>query len=152
MTDGGPGLGSALMVAALAGALAGCAHAGDGESSGPREAGPAVSAQDIERAPTVSVEDQMTGRFPGVRIIHLPGGGFSVRMFGPTGPRSNQEPLYVVDGLPVRVDPGRGIYWLNPLDIARIRVLKNVADTALWGVRGGNGVVVITTKKGRDDG
>ena len=139
------------ILAALVVALAACS-ARDGESTPPRERGPVVTGEDIERSPTMSVEDQMTGRFPGVRIIHLPGGGFSVRMWGPTSLTSGQEPLYVVDGMPVRVDPNRGIYWLNPLDIASIRVLKDVADTAIWGVRGGNGVVVITTKKGPDGG
>ena len=142
---------AAGLVVLAASMLAGCAHARDGEPVPEHERGPVVTAEDIERAPTANVEDQMTGRFPGVRIIHLPGGGFSVRMWGPTSLTSSQETLYLVDGMPVRVDPSRGIYWLNPLDIASIRVLKNVADTAIWGVRGGNGVVVITTKTGKDD-
>lgn len=130
-----------------------CAHAGAGDRAAPdHERGPVVTADDIERAPSVQVEDQMLGRFPGVRIIPRPGGGFSVRFWGPTSIIGNQEPLYVVDGMPVRVDPNRGLYWLNPLDVASIRVLKDVADTAIWGVRGGNGVVVITTKQGGDGG
>lgn len=130
--------------------LAACAQARDGRPVPEHARGPVVTGDEIELAPTTNVEDQMTGRFPGVRIIHLPGGGFSVRMWGPTSLTSSQEPLYVVDGMPVHVDPRRGIYWLNPLDIASIRVLKNVADTAIWGVRGGNGVVIITTKTGED--
>ena len=152
MRYSGRRFGPAPILAVLALAIGACAHANAADRRGSGESGPGVTAEQIERAPTVSVEDQMTGRFPGVRIIHLPGGGFSVRMFGPTSLRSSQEPLYVVDGMPVHVDPGRGIDWLNPQDIARIRVLKDVADTAMWGVRGGNGVVIITTKKGRDNG
>jgi TonB-dependent SusC/RagA subfamily outer membrane receptor len=137
----------------LALALGACAHGAGGDAPAPdAERGPVVTADDIERAPSAQIESQMMGRFPGVRIIQLPGGGFSVRFWGPTSIIGDQEPLYVVDGMPVRVDPSRGLYWLNPLDVASIRVLKDVADTAPWGVRGGNGVVVITTKKGNDGG
>lgn len=129
-----------------------CAHGGTHEPRQPdRERGPEVTADDIDRTPMARVEDHMVGRFPGVRIIPLPNGGFSVRLWGPTSLVLSQEPLYVVDGMPVRVDPGQGLFWLNPSDIASIRVLKNPADTAIWGVRGGNGVIVITTR-GADGG
>lgn len=136
---------------ALVLALGACAYGSGGDAAEPDpQRGPVVTADDIERAPSVQVENQMMGRFPGVRIIPRPGGGFSVRFWGPTSIIGNQEPLYVIDGMPVQVDPSRGLYWLNPLDVASIRVLKDVAQTAQWGVRGGNGVVVITTKKGSD--
>ena len=110
----------------------------------------AVEASQIEGIPSARVEDHLRGRFPGVRVTQTATGGITVRVWGPTL-QSNQEPLYVVDGQPFEVDPGRGLYWLNPFDIASIRVLKDVADTAAWGVRGANGVVVITTKRGDDD-
>jgi TonB-dependent SusC/RagA subfamily outer membrane receptor len=129
----------------------GRAPASEPNSPGPRS-GPVVDADDIDGIPAAQVEDHMVGRFPGVRIISHPGGGFSVRVWGPGTLRSGQDPLYVVDGVPVRVDPGRGLYWLNPADIATIRVLKDIADTAAWGVRAGNGVVVITTKRGDEGG
>lgn len=120
----------------------------DGE---PNPAGePVVEAGQIEGIPAARVEDHLRGRFPGVRVTQTPTGGITVRVWGPTL-QSNQEPLYVVDGQPFEVDPGRGLYWLNPFDIASIRVLKDVAETAAWGVRGANGVVVITTKRGDDD-
>jgi TonB-dependent SusC/RagA subfamily outer membrane receptor len=57
--------------------------------------------------------------------------------------------LYVVDGMPVHVVPGRGLDWLNPADVARIDVLKDAASTSIYGVRGGNGVILITTRRGR---
>lgn len=135
-------IGAATLVAA-------CAHSN--HDAAPDRATPSVDADDIDGIPAARVEDHMTGRFPGVRVIHLPGGGISVRVWGPTL-EASQEPLYVVDGVPFRVQRGRGLYWLNPGDIARIRVLKDVAETAPWGVQGGNGVVVITTKRGDDGG
>lgn len=137
-----------LAAVATALLLSACAH---GRPAPEGERGPVVEADDIQGVPGARVEDHLEGRFPGVRVTRLANGGISVRVWGPTL-QSNQEPLYVVDGLPVEVTPGRGLYWLNPEDIASIRVLKDVAETAMWGVRGGNGVVVITTKRGGDDG
>lgn len=95
-----------------------------------------------------NVEELLVGRFPGVRVVTLPGGGFSVRVWGPHTVNASSEPLYVVDGMPVQVDPRRGLYWLNVHDIDSIQVLKDIAETAAWGVRGANGVVVITTRRG----
>jgi TonB-dependent SusC/RagA subfamily outer membrane receptor len=71
-----------------------------------------------------------------------------VRVWGPSTFVGDNEPLYVVDGVPVHVTPGRGVDWLNPGDVASIRVLKDVSETAAYGVRGGNGVVLITTRRG----
>jgi TonB-dependent SusC/RagA subfamily outer membrane receptor len=50
--------------------------------------------------------------------------------------------------MPIQVTPGRGVDWLNPADVARIDVLKDAASTAVYGMRGSNGVVLITTKRG----
>lgn len=95
------------------------------------------------------VEEMMVGRFAGVQVLPTQSGGFSIRIRGLGTFTGNPEPLYVVDGQPVRVAEGRGIDWLNPSDIARIDVLKDAASTALYGMRGGNGVILITTKRGR---
>lgn len=130
-------------------AVAACAHSPGGEPEATDREPGVVEAEDIEGIPAARVEDHLIGRFPGVRVIHTAGGGISVRVWGPTL-QGNQEPLYVVDGQPFRVAPGQGLTWLNPGDIATIRVLKDVAETARWGVQGGNGVVVITTKHGGD--
>ncbi|MGH2829576.1 MAG: TonB-dependent receptor plug domain-containing protein [Actinomycetota bacterium] len=91
----------------------------------------------------------MEGRFPGVRVVRTPGGGFSIRIRGVSTLLGDTEPLYVVDGIPVNVEPGRGLDWLNPADIARIDVLKDAAETSMYGVRGANGVILITTKRSR---
>lgn len=100
----------------------------------------------------VQAEELLIGRFPGVRVFRQPGGGIAVRVWGPGTIYGEGEPLYVVDGLPVRVVPGEGLYWLNPNDIQHIEVLKDVSATSAYGVRGGNGVVVITTRRGQRNG
>jgi TonB-dependent SusC/RagA subfamily outer membrane receptor len=58
----------------------------------------------------------------------------------------SSEPLYVIDGTPVQTTSDQGLAFLNPADIAQIEVLKDAAQTALYGVQGANGVVLITTK------
>ena len=85
------------------------------------------------------------GRFPGVRVLRMPGGGYSVRIRS----TSTGEPLWVVDGTPVEVIPGRGLDWLAPADVARIDVLKDATETTMFGARGANGVILVTTKRRR---
>lgn len=58
------------------------------------------------------------------------------------------EPLYVIDDTPIPVEPSRGIDWFQPEDIVRIKVLKDPAETAVYGPPGINGVILITTKQG----
>jgi TonB-dependent SusC/RagA subfamily outer membrane receptor len=89
------------------------------------------------------VEELLAGRVAGVHVLPAPGGGFLIRIRG----ANNPEPLYVIDGMPVEVTPGRGLDWLDPADIARIDVLKNPAETSIFGGRGANGVILITTKR-----
>jgi TonB-dependent SusC/RagA subfamily outer membrane receptor len=92
------------------------------------------------------VEELLAGRFAGVRVIPTPNGGFSIRIRGANSITGSNEPLYVVDGLAVEVAPGEGLNWLDPADIERIDVLKDAAETSIYGVRGANGVILIKTK------
>lgn len=108
-----------------------------------------VTDEDVRDVKTARVEELLAGRFPGVYVIRTPSGGWSLRIRGVSTLRGSGEPLYVVDGLPVRLDPGHGLDWLNPADIERIDVLKNPAETSMYGVRGANGVILITTKSGQ---
>jgi TonB-dependent SusC/RagA subfamily outer membrane receptor len=96
-----------------------------------------------------SVEDFLEGRVAGVQIIRLPGGGISVRIRGMGTIGGDTEPLYVIDGMPVRVTAGRGLDWLNPGDVQRIEILKDAATTSMYGMQGANGVVLITTRRGK---
>ncbi len=86
----------------------------------------------------------MAGKISGVDVISLPGGGFSIRMRGASSFAGGGEPLYVIDGFPTQ-RAGSGL-MINPHDIKRIEVLKDVDARALYGSRAANGVVLITTK------
>jgi TonB-dependent SusC/RagA subfamily outer membrane receptor len=105
-----------------------------------------VTSADVHDRKVATVDELLTGRFPGVLVTRLPGGGISVRIRGTTSANSGNEPLYVIDGSPTRVDPETGINWLSVNDIQRIEVLKDPAQTSFYGVQGANGVVLITTK------
>jgi TonB-dependent SusC/RagA subfamily outer membrane receptor len=107
-----------------------------------------VDGDDMQGSPT-RLEEFLEGRVPGVQVMHLPGGGISVRIRGYGSFNGDMEPLYVVDGMPVMVTKGRGLDWLNPADIQRIEVLRDASATSMYGVRGANGVVLLTTRRGK---
>ncbi len=144
------GCAAAIVLAATSGGLA-CAH-----SASPRvpsldrpEAKPGVvHANEVHGTPGRQVEELLEGRVAGVRVVRSPDGDISLRIWGPSSIYGNGEPLYVLDGMPVNAVPGQGLSWLDPNDIERIEILKDVSDIALYGVRGANGVVLITTRHG----
>ncbi len=121
-----------------------------------------VGAEQIENLPTPSVDQMIQGRAAGVQISAnsgTPGGGMFVRVRGTTSITAGSDPLYVVDGIPITTSPleaeGVGgqqtspIADLNPADIQSIEVLKDASATAIYGARAANGVVIITTKRGK---
>ena len=90
----------------------------------------------------------MQGKVAGVTITKKggdPNAGFAVRIRGASGYESNTQPLYVIDGV-----PGADPTMLAPDDIASYNILKDAASTAIYGSRGSNGVIIITTKKGKN--
>lgn len=101
---------------------------------------------DSKKRPIARVEEMLEG-ISGVRVLRTPGGGIRVRIRGATSIHGSNEPLYVVDGMPIEVDSGEGLSWLNPSDIASIDVLKDASTAAIYGSRGANGVVIIKTKQ-----
>lgn len=106
-----------------------------------------VASEDIVRTNSLRIEQALQGQTPGVQISSTsgqPGEGLKVRIRG-TGTLGNSDPLYVVDGVPVD-----NISYLSPSAIDRVDVLKDAASAAIYGARAANGVVLITTKKGRD--
>lgn len=109
----------------------------------------AVTSGDLGGQHATQIEELLIARFPGVQVLPTSAGGLRVRIRGLSTLSGDATPLYVVDGMPVNVAPGRGIDWLNPADVARIDVLKDAASTAVYGVRGAHGVIVITTKRPR---
>jgi TonB-dependent starch-binding outer membrane protein SusC len=105
-----------------------------------------IEARDIEQSAALRVEQALQGRTAGVMVMQnsgQPGSTATVRIRG-IGTTGDAEPLYVVDGMPVG-----GIDYLSPSDIASVEVLKDAAATAIYGARGANGVVMITTLQGR---
>lgn len=129
-----------------------------------------VKASDIEREPVVNVLDALAGRIPGLRISQSANtaGARKVELRGRNVLSEGMftDPLYVVDGLPIAtlsVNPFGAdvpvsggysptespLFMINPLDIESVDVLKDADATALYGSRGANGVIIITTKKGK---
>ncbi|HEX4683981.1 MAG TPA: TonB-dependent receptor [Gemmatimonadaceae bacterium] len=110
-----------------------------------------VTADKLQDIPTADPMKAMQGRVPGVDIVassNEPGAAMTVRIRGVRSLTASNEPLYVVDGVPL----GGGIQDFNPETIETIEVLKDAAATAIYGSRGANGVILVTTKKGVNDG
>lgn len=107
-----------------------------------------VKAEELNAYPATSVMQALSGRAAGVQIIQTtgaPGSAPAVRIRGTNSIQGGNDPLYVIDGFPFSGAPTN----LNNSDIESIEVLKDASATAIYGSRGANGVVMITTKKGR---
>lgn len=133
-----------------------------------------ISSKDITEQPNNNIVSALQGRAAGVQISTgdgSPGGGINIRIRGTSTITGSTEPLYIIDGFPVSsansdINIGGGISegaledgvvsnvfpnalsMINPADIANIEILKDAAATAIYGSRGANGVVIITTKRG----
>jgi TonB-linked SusC/RagA family outer membrane protein len=120
-----------------------------------------VKASDIANAPIQSPEQALQGRAPGVQVTQssgTPGGGISVRVRGPSSIGASNQPLYIVDGVPINTGSytqlaaggqlTNSLGDINPSDIESLEVLKDAAATAIYGSRASAGVVLITTKRG----
>ena len=121
-----------------------------------------VKAEDLQKVPSPSLENLLQGRIAGVDVTNLsgsPGGGGSkvtIRGFSSLNQQGVNDgtPLYVVDGVPVANDPQNmgginALAGLDPSSIESVQVLKDAASASLYGSRAGNGVILITTKKGK---
>ncbi|GEO04355.1 SusC/RagA family TonB-linked outer membrane protein [Adhaeribacter aerolatus] len=107
-----------------------------------------VKTQEIRSFPTNNVLQAISGRASGVQVLQTtgaPGAGLNVRIRGTNSIQGGNEPLYVIDGFPFSGNPTN----LNNADIESIEVLKDASATAIYGSRGANGVVLITTKQGK---
>lgn len=115
----------------------------------------AIKSATIQEMPVTSVESAMQGRMTGVQVQQSsgqPGAGVSIRVRGVTSMAGGNEPLFVIDGVPQYNNDNRfmnGLSSLNAADIESIEVLKDASSTAIYGSRGANGVVQITTKSGK---
>ncbi|GAB1415350.1 TonB-dependent receptor [Paludibacter sp.] len=106
-----------------------------------------VRAGDINAVPVTSVAQALAGKVAGVSVTQAegsPDASIAVRVRGGLSITQDNEPLYIIDGFPSE----QGLAGLDPSDIASIDVLKDASATAIYGARGGNGVILVTTKEG----
>ena len=135
---------AALSAWVLIGLAAGCASGGANRESPGK---PIATAEDRERNPGESIEKVLQAKAPGILVTRTDGGGVAVQIRGTSSLYGSNEPLYVIDDVPVQPGPGGALTGINPYDIETIKVLKNPADTGVYGILGANGVIVITTKR-----
>ncbi len=120
-----------------------------------------VSSKEIERTVNTTVEQAIQGRASGVYITQnsgQPGGGISVNIRGVNTLNGSSEPLYVIDGVQIAVNSlsfgsnssSNALAGLNPADIDDIQILQGPSATAIYGARAANGVILITTKRGKN--
>ncbi len=121
----------------------------------------AVNSENFNKGAIVSPDQLITGKIAGVQILQNsgePGGQSSIRIRGGTSLNASNEPLYVIDGVPIdnsAFNPGgltsgrNPLNFINPNDIESFTVLKDASAAAIYGSRAANGVIIITTKKGK---
>ncbi|WP_194774276.1 SusC/RagA family TonB-linked outer membrane protein [Pararhodonellum marinum] len=121
-----------------------------------------VRGEDIARLPMASIDNALQGRAAGVFVQSpsgTPGAGITMQIRGNTSLSASSEPLYVIDGIPIISEDLSGLFSggqatnsladINPADIESIEILKDASAAAIYGSRGANGVVLITTKRGK---
>jgi len=107
-----------------------------------------VDMDEVVNQPVASIDNMLQGRVTGVEVVSnsSPGGASTLRIRGYSTIRNN-DPLYIIDGMPTT----EGINLINPNDIASLQVLKDASSASIYGSRAANGVVIITTKKGKTE-
>ena len=137
-----------LQAAILGALVAGCSH----NKKVPAGPGPAVrqdgvTADDIARAPSQPIEQQLMAKVPGVIVTRTASGDVAILIRGGSSAYGNNDPLYIVDGMTVQAGSGGGLSGISPYDIASIQVLKDAASLSMYGSRGANGVIIVKTKR-----
>lgn len=136
----------ALFIGAVLVVLAGCASSEQSaESDDDGKSFNKLTSEEIEQSPSSSLQEILKGKIAGVDVFER-SGGIAVRIRGSSSIQGSSEPLYVIDGFPTETG-SRGVIRINPYDIESIEVLKG-HEAAMYGVRGSNGVIVVTTKRG----
>lgn len=116
----------------------------------------AVKPDELSKGITTNAQDMLTGKVAGVSVISndgTPGGGAQIRIRGGSSLNASNDPLIVIDGLAIDNNGikgmSNGLSMVNPEDIETFTVLKDASATAIYGSRASNGVIIITTKKGK---
>jgi TonB-dependent SusC/RagA subfamily outer membrane receptor len=143
----------ALVLGLTLGMVASCAHVGKkpdrtaaSGGSGVAEATTVTSA-DLRRNASEPIERVLMGLVPGLWITRTSDGGIAIRIRGSTSIEGSTAPLFVLDGVPIEPGPNGSLTGINPYDIETIEVFKDAVSTAMYGMRGANGVIVITSKR-----
>jgi len=117
-----------------------------------------VNVADLQKAPVRSFDEALAGRIAGVQVVSSeggPGGTMDIVIRGGNSITGNNSPLYVIDGFPMEdvnntvLNAANPLSTIDPADIESIDVLKDASGTAIYGARGANGVIVVTTKRGK---
>ena len=112
-----------------------------------------VGSKDIQKIPVSGFDQALKGQVAGLQITNTsgaPGGNTSILVRGISSITGGNDPLFVIDGFPVNnAGVGNPLNTINPADIESIDVLKDASATAIYGSRGSNGVIIVTTKKGK---
>ncbi|MGC4101215.1 SusC/RagA family TonB-linked outer membrane protein [Ferruginibacter sp.] len=118
-----------------------------------------VGAKDFQKGSITTPEQMLAGKVPGVSIVSnggQPGSGSTIRIRGGSSLNASNNPLIVIDGVPLDNDGINGasnpLSFINPNDIETFTVLKDASAAAIYGTRAANGVIIITTKKGKSGG
>ena len=119
-----------------------------------------ISNEDLQDVPEMSFDKMLSGKVAGVQITSgsgQPGASTQIRVRGISSVNAGNEPLYVIDGIPVMsgnqsyfTNTGNALAMINPADIESISILKDAAAASIYGSRGANGVIIITTKSGKE--
>ena len=116
-----------------------------------------ISSEAIEQMNPTSIDQVLQGRAAGVLMVQnsgMPGGGSSVQIRGLNSINGTNEPIYIIDGVTISgntgTDTDNALSSINPSDIESMEVLKDASATAIYGAQGANGVIIITTKRGKE--
>jgi TonB-dependent SusC/RagA subfamily outer membrane receptor len=136
---------TALSACVFIGVAAGCSSGTTNNEPAPK---PVITPEDLARNGGESIERTLQAKVPGVLITRGPDGSIALQIRGTSSfSGSDGAPLYVLDGSPMEPSPGGVLSGVSPYDIESIRVLKDPADIAIYGMRGANGVILVTTKR-----
>ncbi len=128
--------------------VAACSHGTAQRQAEPgRPAGLVLTADDIRRSPGQSLEQLLLSRVPGLMITRAPDGHAVLHLRGTTTILGDEEPLFVVNDIPLGPNAWGNLSAIDPHDIETVQVLRDAASTAAYGVRGANGVILIRTKQ-----
>ena len=116
----------------------------------------AIKSEELNRGAMVNTQDMLKGKVPGLLITPGdggPGSGSTIRIRGAASLNASNDPLIIIDGVPIASDAGKGMAnpldMINPNDIESFTILKDASSAAIYGSRASNGVIMITTKKGK---